>query len=242
MLLQGWPFGAESERAGSSRRRLASRRIARAVRGLGGGVVALALLIGPTAAPLAAWVGLPLAAASCACPPAHCRCPHGGAAHQQPAGGAAAAQLAGEAADECASRPSCPLRAAQRPAGAAGDADASAAAPHAAQAGRVDVSAAPAATSHTVHASRARVAATPGHHSPSPPPAAARCSISTRCGGEAPAATATATWLQAAAGSGAGWAAPAGPGDPSPPAAAPRLLDNSRSPELPPPRRIAPIA
>ncbi|HEX6202871.1 MAG TPA: hypothetical protein VF100_07705 [Thermoanaerobaculia bacterium] len=69
-----------------------------------------------------------------------------------------------------------------------------------------------------------------------------RCSIASRCGGDAPAATSSQAWLQADLGPGAGWAAPAGPGDPSPPAAAARLLDLGRSPELPPPRRIAPIA
>lgn len=241
--MKRWSRGGRCGRHETARRPIARRWS----RGLGGWVVALALLLGPTAAPLAAWVGLPMRGESCACPPAACRCPHGGAAHHHLAG-AASAPLVGhtDGAGDHSSPPSCPLRAAQRPAGAAGDAVASSAAhhaTHATHAGQVDVSAAPAAASHTAHAARAHVSAAPGHHdSPSPPPAAARCSISARCGGEAPAATGTATWLQAAAGSGAGWAVPADPGDPSPPAAAARLLDSSRSPERPPPRRIAPIA
>jgi hypothetical protein len=241
MFMQRWFRGGRWGRSERARRPIARRWS----RGLGGWVVAVALLLGPTAVPLAAWVGLPMSGESCACPPAACRCPRGGTAHHHPAGGAASAPLAGpaESAGDHASRPSCPLRAAQGPAAAAGDAVASAAVTHATHAGQVDLSAAPAAAPRTARAALAHVSDGPGHHhSPSPPPVAARCSISSRCGGEAPAATGTATWLQAAAGSGAGWAAPTGPGDPSPPAAAARLLDTSRSPDPPPPRRNAPIA
>jgi len=226
MLLQGWLFGAARERAGGPRRRLTSHRGGRPLRGLGGWVVAMALVLGPTAGPLAAWVGLPLAAASCDCPPARCHCPHTAKRHlgSPPASSAAAyrgavtssnAVTSDAAGHDHARRPSCPLRAGERPAARSGGGAAAETA---------------ASTHAAAHAAR-----------PAPAAGTAPCSIAASCGGEAPSGTGAASWHPAAA-MPTGWAIPPGPGDRSPPVAAARLLDNLGSPELPPPRRIAPTA
>lgn len=196
----------------------------------------MALVLGPTAGPLAAWVGLPLAAASCDCPPARCHCPHSAtglqgslpAAARVTSSGAVTSSSAVTSGNAVASddvghdharRPSCPLRAGERPGHHAGGGAAAetAASTHA-------------STHAATHAAR-----------PAPADGTAPCSIAASCGGEAPRGTGAASWQPAAA-MPTGWAIPSGPGDRSPPAAAARLLDTLGSPELPPPRRIAPTA
>jgi hypothetical protein len=209
-------------------------------------VVAVALVLGPTARPLAAWAGLPLAAASCDCPPARCHCPHTATRHQEsshaPSAAGSVATSSSAAAPnnvvtshagghDHARRPSCPLRAAGRPGhhpdrGAAAE---TGAAEHAAKHGAKHA-ATHAATDAATHAAR-----------PAPPTGTAPCTIAASCGDEAPSGTGAASWHPAAA-MPTGWAVPPCPGDRSPPAAAAKLLDTLGSPELPPPRRIAPIA
>jgi hypothetical protein len=283
MLLQAWFLGMA--------RRLPPER--RLWRGLWrrlwaqsfGGLAALALLLGPTAGPLAVWVGLPVAADACLCPPERCRCPHDAPVAHRPALRDGTATAAADTDRDCASRASCPLRAAAR--AAVKLAGPTAAAGHRASRGHVGGAAAHGvAAGHGLHRASAghsahrtisteqtvtpeRLASRqhptpPGHlastghlavpqrltdggservaSSAAVPPSPAGCSIASRCGGDAPAGTGTMTWLQAAGGAGAGWAAPLDAGDPAPPAAAARLLDTLRSPDPPPPRRTAPIA
>lgn len=280
MLLQAWFLGMA--RRLPPRRRLWRRPWARGF----GGVVALALLLGPTAGPLAAWVGLPVTADACLCPPERCRCPHDAPVAHRPARHDGAAAAAADAGSDCASRASCPLRgkratvthAAGRRTGRgqAGGAAASEVAAghglHRASAGHsAHRTVSPQQTASPERLASRRHPTSPAHlaspeypastghlavpqhvddggperlaSSAAVPPSPAGCSIASRCGGDAPpAGTGTMTWLQAAGGAGAGWAAPFDAGDPAPPAAAARLLDALRSPDPPPPRRIAPIA
>lgn len=250
MVLQRILLAAAAPAAGGARWASSGRWAARVAAGL---AVSVTLLLGPTARPLAAWLGVPMSGASCACPPASCRCPHGASLH----GGGAASAAGAEEGAHGAGRPSCPLRAGHS-SHAAASADASQAAatahPSHAEAAGPSHADSTARGSHAAAAGRhhhsepvrstAVTAAGSGHLAPATPADASsgRCSIASRCGGDGPAATGSQAWLQADLGPGTGWAAPAGPGDPSPPAAAARLLDLGRSPELPPPRRIAPIA
>jgi hypothetical protein len=220
--------------------RLRSRAAGRRVAAVCGTLLAAFLFLGPSARPLAAWAGLPISATTCGCPPARCHCPHGTAPRAEAAGTGTVEAARTTAGDDCGTRPSCPRR--------AGSAQHDGSSTRTASAG--------AAHPPTHHGSLAAAAHTAGHpgrpagtvpagHSHAAPAAAdaprGDCSMTSRCGDESSPVAGTMTWLQAAAGP-AGWAAPVGPGDLSPPAANARLLDSGHPPELPPPRRIAPIA